>query len=68
MPSRRCQAGDTVVVRATVLQAASDALQVVFDDGYALSITAWVPARECARIEDVGLLKPIIRRGSYLDR
>lgn len=68
MPSSKCQAGDTVVVRGEVLRAESDAFQVLFDDGVTLAITTWVPARECAKPEDVHLLKPIRRRGRYLDR
>ena len=68
MPSSRCQAGDTVVVRGTVVAAEADAFQVLFDDGQYLAITQWVPARECARPEDVHLLKPIRRRGGFVDR
>nr|WP_311538594.1 hypothetical protein [uncultured Bradyrhizobium sp.] len=68
MPSRNCLPGDTVFVRATVLSAGTDFFQVLIDDGVALSITNWVPARECAKREDIGRLKPIVRRGSYLDR
>jgi hypothetical protein len=51
-----------------VLSAESDAFQVLFDDGRYLSLTAWVPAGECARPQDVGRLKPIRRSGRYLDR
>jgi hypothetical protein len=68
MPSRRIQEGDTVVVRGQALVVADDYLQVVFDDGGALTVTTWVPSRECARIEDIAELKPIRRRGRYLDR
>lgn len=68
MPSRSCQAGDTVVIRGTVIEAGSDYFQVLIDDGRKLSITTWVPAGECAKPEDVHRLKPIIRRGGYLDR
>jgi len=68
MPSRSCQEGDTVFIRATVVSAGSDFFQVLIDDGELLSITAWVPARECAKPADIGRLKPIHRRGSFLDR
>jgi hypothetical protein len=62
MPSRTCQAGDTVFVRATVIEAASDYFQILIDDGKFMSITSWAPACEVARFEDIGQLKPI-RRG-----
>ncbi len=68
MPSRSCQAGDTVVIRGTVIEAGSDNFQVLIDDGRKLAITTWVPASECAKPEDVHKLKPITRRGGYLDR
>lgn len=68
MPSRSCQAGDTVVIRGTVIEAGSDYFQVLIDDGFQLSITTWVPARECAKPEDMHLLKPIRRRGGFVDR
>lgn len=68
MPSRKCHAGDTVFVRGTVLEAASDGFQVTFDDGVMFGVTVWVPARECARLEDVGELRPIRRNGRYLER
>jgi hypothetical protein len=68
LPSRGCQEGDTVYVRATVLAAGSDYFQVLIDDGHRLSITSWVPAGECARHEDIGRLKPIVRRGAFVDR
>lgn len=58
MPSRKISRGDTVYVRATAIEVGSDALQLIIDDGVLLSITAWVPARECARLEDIGELKP----------
>ena len=68
MPSGKCQAGDTVYVRATVLLAASDFFQVLIDDGTAIAITTWVPSRECARHEDIGELRPIRRRRGYVER
>jgi hypothetical protein len=61
MPARRVLPGDTIYVRAVALEVGSDALQVVIDDGQLMSITAWVPARECARHEDIGELKPALR-------
>lgn len=67
-PSGKCLPGDTIYVRATVLQAGSDCFQVLIDDGFRLSITSWVPSGECARHEDIGQLKPIIRRPRYLER
>lgn len=68
MPSGVYREGDTVFVRATVLVAAAGAFQVVVDDGVSMALTQWVPSRECARIEDIGRLPPIRRRGSYLSR
>lgn len=68
MPSRNCQAGDTILIRGTVIEAGSDYFQVLIDDGKYLSITTWVPARECAKPEDVKLLKPIVRTGGFVDR
>jgi hypothetical protein len=68
MPSRSCQAGDTVMIRGTVVEAGSDYFQVLIDDGKYLSITAWVPAGECAKPEDVHRLKPIRRTERFLDR
>jgi hypothetical protein len=68
MPSRSCQAGDTIFIRATVLEAGSNYFQVVIEDNHTLSITAYVPASECAKHEDIGQLKPIRLTGRYLDR
>jgi hypothetical protein len=68
MPYRKCQAGDTVVVRAFVLEACSDAFQVRFE-GDGMTFTTWVPASECALIADVGDLKPIRRANPrHIDR
>jgi hypothetical protein len=61
MPSRMMQAGDTGYIRMTVVEAGADYFQVLVDDGVAMSITSWVPARECARLEDIGELRPIRR-------
>jgi hypothetical protein len=58
LPSGKCLPGDTVYVRAQLLQAGSDGFQILIDDGVRLSITTWVPARECAKLEDIGELKP----------
>lgn len=68
MPSRNCLPGDTIYIRATVLEAGSDYFQVLVDDGKYLAITSWVPAGECARHQDIGRLKPIRRAGAYLER
>lgn len=68
MPSRSCQAGDTVFIRATVIEAGSDYFQVLVDDGKYLSITSWVPAGECSKHEDIGQLKPIRRTRGFVDR
>jgi hypothetical protein len=58
MPSRKIVAGDTIYIRATALEVGSDALQAVVDDGYRIAITHWFPSRECARLEDIGELRP----------
>lgn len=68
MPSRICQEGDTVFVRATVLVAADDYFQVRIDDGVAMVLTTWVPARECAKHEDIEELRPIRRSRWCSDR
>ena len=65
MPSLKCLPGDTICVRATVIEACSDAFQVVVDDGTSMAITCWVPVSECARHEDVHLLKPPRRRTAW---
>jgi hypothetical protein len=59
MPSWKCRAGDTVFVRATVLEACSDTFNVAIDDFVGFALRVWVPASECARHEDIGELKPI---------
>lgn len=61
MPSRKIHEGDTVFIRAEAISVGTDFLQVRIDDGQALTITSWVPARECARHEDIAELKPIRR-------
>lgn len=68
MPSRNIRPGDTVFLRAEALSVGSDFVEVRIDDGQALCITAWVPARECARQEDICELKPIRRRSRFIDR
>lgn len=55
MPSRNCQVGDTVVVRATVIEHWGDVLQVRVEDRK-MAITFWTPASEVARAEDAGSL------------
>lgn len=68
MPSRSCQEGDTVFIRATVLLAGEGFFQVLIDDGQAMSVTTWVPSRECAKHADIVELRPIRRRRGYIDR
>ncbi|MCK1402051.1 hypothetical protein IVB45_17390 [Bradyrhizobium sp. 4] len=60
MPSGKVVTGDTVYVRATAEEVASDGLRVLIDSGN-WAVSVWVPARECARHEDIGELKPIRR-------
>jgi hypothetical protein len=68
MPYRKCKAGDTVFVRALVIEAASDYFQVQIE-GDAYGVTVWVPAGECALQPDVGELKPIRRANPrHIDR
>lgn len=57
MPSRKMKAGDDGYVRMLVLEAASDAFQIRIE-GATMAVTVWVPAEECAKHEDIGLLKP----------
>ena len=69
MPSRKCQAGETVFVRALVLEACSDTFRVrIEDNSSSMVVTTWVPAGEIARHEDIGELKLIRRIGRFLDR
>lgn len=56
----KCRAGDTVFVRALVVEAASDYFQIQIE-GNSYGVTIWVPASECALQPDVGDLKPIRR-------
>lgn len=59
MPPHSHLPGDTIYIRATVVEAGTDYCQVLVDDGKCLSITQWVPASECARREDLAIkLKP----------
>lgn len=58
MPSRSCQAGDTVFIRAVVLEAGSDMFRVVVEDHRNIAIAVWLPACEIARVEDLGALRP----------
>ncbi|MBR0855460.1 hypothetical protein [Bradyrhizobium liaoningense] len=69
MPSRKIHPGDTIYVRATALEVHPDFLQVRIEDGAMIFITNWVPARECARLEDIGDLKPPRRANPrHIDR
>lgn len=56
VPYRDVQNGDMVFVRAQVLQACSDAFQVQVCDFPFMTVTCWVPARECSKVEDIGRL------------
>lgn len=58
MPHREVNDGDEVFIRAQVLQACSDAFQVRVLDYPNMAVTVWVPARECAKAEDIGRLLP----------
>ena len=59
MPSRGCQAGDTVFVRATVLEPCGDTGRVLIEDRRQVSIAIWLPACEIAHAEHIGDLKPV---------
>ena len=58
MPQWKYLPGDTVFVRATVVEAASDYFKVCIEDDATMSITTWVPIGELARREDLDQLKP----------
>lgn len=58
MPHLECREGDTVMVRATVLTAASGAFQVRIEDNKTMACTVWVPTSEVAKPEHVARLKP----------
>lgn len=64
MPQLRIMRLDTIYIRATALEVCSDAIQVRFDDGFNI-LTQWVPARECARLEDIAELKPLRRANRW---
>jgi hypothetical protein len=65
MPYRKCQKGDTVFVRATVIEAAPDVFQVRFEDSR-MAVTTWVPSCECARLADLAEL-PLRESADGLD-
>jgi hypothetical protein len=68
MPHRNYQSGETVYIRATVLQACSDAFQVRIEDYPNLTITTWAPVSEIAKPEDIARLRPVRRSDlNYLD-
>jgi hypothetical protein len=68
MPYRTYQSGETVYIRATVLQACSDAFQVRIEDYPNLTITTWAPVSEIAKPEDIARLRPVRRPDlKYLD-
>ena len=58
MSHLNCQQGEVVFIRATVLQACSDAFQVRIEGYPGLAITTWAPVSEIAKAEDIALLKP----------
>lgn len=58
MPYRTVQAGETVFVRATVLNPCSDTFQIRIEDYPYYAFTVWAPVSEIARAEDIGLLLP----------
>lgn len=68
MPSSKILPGDPVVIRGRAIEVGTDALQVLIDDGVRFSITIWAPARECARPDDFGELKPMVPPVSVPDR
>lgn len=68
-PSRKIQPGDTVYVRATAIEVGSDFLQALVDDGSKMSVTIWLPSRECARLEDLAELpEPRKANPRHIDR
>lgn len=58
MPSRKIREGEFLYVRAKAVLVQPDCLQIVIDDGSRMALTTWVPARECAKLEDIGELRP----------
>lgn len=68
MPSRKVVTGDTVYVRGTAEEVASDGVRVSINSA-TWAVTVWVPAQECAKHEDIGELKPIRRANPrHIDR
>lgn len=68
MPHLNCKEGDIVFARATVVEAASDYFKLRFEDYPQYVITACVPAREVAKLEDLERLLPPRRRDlKYLE-
>jgi hypothetical protein len=71
MPYRNVLAGDTVFIRATVLEANEDLCKVVIEDiGNMLAITTFAPSSEVAKFADLDRLKPVRREPSmwHLER
>ena len=58
MHSWKYRPGDTVFVRAIVVECHPDYFQVCIQDDSTMSITSWVPIGELARREDIDQLKP----------
>jgi len=59
LPHSVCAKGDTVFIRATVIEACSDAFKVRIEDYPNLIITTWVPAGEVSRAVDIGNMRPM---------
>jgi hypothetical protein len=57
MPSRRCQVGDIVFVRAVALEAASDFFKLRAEDP-SWRITFYAPASEVAPLDGIRLMRP----------
>lgn len=67
MPYWSITEGDTVFVRALVIEAASNGCRVVIEDPQ-WKTTIWVPPSELARRQDIDELRPIRRTARFLDR
>jgi hypothetical protein len=67
-PHLNCQEGDTVYVRATVVQAASDFFEIRIEDYPNWVVKAHVPVSEVAKAEDISGLRMQRRRDlKYLE-
>lgn len=68
LPHLKCGLGDTIYIRATVLEACSDYFKVRIEDFPSIAITTFVPVSEIAKADDIaGMRMPHRSDLKYLD-